>query len=1071
MNLPASSNTFVHQGFFHLRTPLLPGKLFEQWHAAPDKVDFLLKQLDLPELREAIYIGSPGLYERLTEFKKTREEKLIAPGQLQISGMRFDAPGVDPKGNDKLVIALARYIARAAYRCTPFGLFSTVSFGRIAPESNFDGIGSAPIERHVQYDAWIEQSVLAKVIADPEVREALGFFPNPTIVDLDQQYYYTERHASQSRARFVVSRLQKNEAMALAIASAAGGRKVADLAAIIARDCEVDVADAHAFISELIDNQVLLPMLGIPVIGGQRLLGLHAKLQELGHSHHTADLARVLTVIRQKASATPEACLLKDYQFAAETFATTYASGNTRDSLFQIDSRRDFEPALGKDLVDDISVSAQAFFEFGCFRFTGFDEHKKLFTERFGEREVPLELALHSEIGVPFPAQTKVISDLLAGVQLGNSSGEVQSWLDLVRTQILTGHLVQALRHGERSINITDTDIDRIKQGGSARPRAAAAGMFAQAALIGDGKGDMRFVLQQTGGRSGAEMFGRFTPIDQQLRDEVKAMLRRQEEADPERIYAEINHDSGGRVNNILTRATLREYEIVCLGNSALDLDHQIPTSDLLLRLEQGQYRLRSKRLNKEIVPRMTTVHNYSQGSHGMYHFLCALQWQGAHACPPFSWPQAFATVPYLPRVCYRNSVWAPARWRFDKTDAVALARAAARPEDLSAWRTARGLPRFVTLDVADNSLPIDLDNALLVAMLLEEVDKSPQWEVAESLSLNHFAGEMPQYSKEVVVPFMVETPEIPRQKVVLPPLPAADGYRRGIFPPGSAWSYVKVYGGALQADNMLIDTIAPLLNRAQQEGLIDRWFFIRYADPDQHLRVRFHSLVTASRQRVTDELMTALTPALQNYQCTRLALDTYEQERDRYGGPRAISLAEQLFHHDSVLATQLLALLRDSDGLPERWVLTLLGIESWLEAYSLSDEAALQVMTGPRDSFKYEFGIGATQKVQLGTKFRGYRRVIDSHFFADSVPEASQPVFALLRDTLPARRALVNELRALEEAGELQVPLSQMFSSFVHMFCNRMLDANARQHEAVLYDFMVRILMSRQSRKPVERN
>lgn len=1064
MNLAPPSDMLLHQGFFHLRTPLLSSRLFEEWQTAPDKTEFLLKQLEAPLIREAIYVASPSLYERLTEWEKARDQKPTGLA-LQIGGVSFNAPGANFKNDDKFLSALARYVARAAYRCTPFGLFSTVSVGRIGAENDFDGIPNAPIERHVQYDAWIEQSVLSKAIDDPEVRQTLRYSPNATIVDLGGQYYYTEMRRTPSRGRFIVSRIRKNEGVALALATAANGALIGDLAATVARDCEVDIDDAAAFIVELIDNQFLVPDLAIPLIGGQRLQGLHAELESRGQTRHTKDLASLLVGIREKARTMPEASLLSDFREANKVFSAMDFGTNGRDCLFQVDSRRNFVPRLGQDLVDDIRLSAQAYFEFSRYRVTNLDEHKKLFSERFGDREVPLELALHSEIGIPFPTQTKSISDLLDGIYLRNSSGEQQAWIDLVRTQILAKHVTQSLRAGKTSITLTDANIEQVRQS-TPRQKALPSGIFALATLIGDGNGELRFLLQQTSGRSGTEIFGRFTSLDPQLCEEVCKMLRQEEDADPERIYAEINHDCGGRVNNINVRARLRAYEILCLASSSLERDQQIPTSDLLLRLDQGQYRLRSRRLNREVVPRMTTVHNYTQGTHGIYHFLCMLQWQDADPCAPFSWPQAFDTMSFLPRVCYRNSIWAAARWRFDRSDAVALAQAAHSAETLTAWRNTHGLPRFVTLDVADNSLPVDLDNPLLARMLLEEVEKSPKWELAESLTLNHPATAGRQYSKEIVVPFVLRRADALLPKTSLPHLPASDGHRPGVFLPGADWSYVKVYSGALQAENLLLDTIAPLLNRAYQDGLINSWFFLRYADPEQHLRVRFHSTIAANRQHVTDALMTALTPAIHNYQCSKLSIDTYEQELDRYGGASAMPLVESLFHHDSMLAAQLLALLRDENIPVERWVVILLGIENWLQGFSLSNDSALHLMTKIRDSFKEEFSIGAAQKVQLGTKFRGYRRVIDSHFFSAEAPATSQAVLALLRDALPGRRAIVDKLRALEQDGALQLPVDHILSSFVHMFCNRMLEANPRQHEAVLYDFMVRILMSKQSRK-----
>ena len=58
-------------------------------------------------------------------------------------------------------------------------------------------------------------------------------------------------------------------------------------------------------------------------------------------------------------------------------------------------------------------------------------------------------------------------------------------------------------------------------------------------------------------------------------------------------------------------------------------------------------------------------------------------------------------------------------------------------------------------------------------------------------------------------------------------------------FPPGSEWLYAKLYTGIATADDVLLEVIAPLTQEALRRGAADKWFFIRYADPQWHLRLR----------------------------------------------------------------------------------------------------------------------------------------------------------------------------------------------------------------------------------------
>ena len=57
----------------------------------------------------------------------------------------------------------------------------------------------------------------------------------------------------------------------------------------------------------------------------------------------------------------------------------------------------------------------------------------------------------------------------------------------------------------------------------------------------------------------------------------------------------------------------------------------------------------------------------------------------------------------------------------------------------------------------------------------------------------------------------------------------------------GSNWLYFKIYTGYKTADFLLTDIIHPIVQNLQRQNLISHWFFIRYNDPDFHIRIRFY--------------------------------------------------------------------------------------------------------------------------------------------------------------------------------------------------------------------------------------
>jgi thiopeptide-type bacteriocin biosynthesis protein len=1069
--MTAAAAPVLHQNFFHLRMPILPASVFSAWLDAPDRAHFVFEQFKSPTLREALFLASPNLYERLV----ARELAAVGgPGgtvgtitlgntQLQAHGLQH-AP-VEPK----MLAALSRYLARAAYRGTPFGMFSTVTTGRIAGATDFDRIDTARLVRSIQYDAAIEQQLLTVLAAIPEVKQKLSFSTNASVRDMAGAFYFIEQKRGPQRARYLLSRLEKNDALAFAVDSARHGIRLHDLGTAIAAACEVDLADAAEYVDQLVDMQVLVPDLRLPISGGSRMLGLHDQLHALGEQAHTAPLAHLLTRLREQADG-GAANLVEGYQEAYALLRGCGLDCADRDTVFQVDCRRDFPVTLGESTVDDILASAHAMARFMQEPPNDLAEHKQRFRERFDDQEVPLELALHNEFGVPFPLQNQGIVDLLEGVNVRGAQAHGLQPHNVARNRVLTACLERALRAGENTVHLTEADVDAVAAPGDNRS-FVAEGRYALATLYeGAGSGDPAFRVHLVAGRSGGEMLGRFTSIDDVLLGHVRDLFQRQQAQDGECIYAEVVHRNGGRVDNVVTRPNLREYDIVYMGDSSLDQDHQIPVSDLTLRLVDGQYRLRSVRLNKEIVPRSTTAHNFSQGVLSIYQFLCSLQYQDCPGGVAFDWPAAFSSIKRLPRVCYRNSVWASAVWRLDAEDLGALRRASANPDDLRQWRESLGLPRFVTIDMSDNSLPIDFDNPVLVAMLMEEISEAQAATLTESISLNAQAsgdGQLAGTMKEVVIPFLPRTTEAEAVKrAPLPPYqPLAQ--RDNVFLPGSEWSYYKLYCSELNIDNIVVQTVAPLLQRAQARGLIDDWFFVRYADPNRHVRVRFRAPVAAHRHTVDAELTAALAPLLATSVCSKVMMDMYEQETSRYGGTQAMTLAERLFTIDSSLVADLLLLREQCENAPSRWLLALLGIELWLDAFGFTPEECVSLMGKLADEFKAEFGVRAQQKVQLGAKYRGYRADIDRYFFGAGDVAHAQPLLARMRHAQTGMRDVIGQLRTLDEGGGLTVPMTSFAGAILHMHCNRMLDQQQRKQEMVLYDFMVRILASRQSRKP----
>jgi class I lanthipeptide synthase len=246
----------------------------------------------------------------------------------------------------------------------------------------------------------------------------------------------------------------------------------------------------------------------------------------------------------------------------------------------------------------------------------------------------------------------------------------------------------------------------------------------------------------------------------------------------------------------------------------------------------------------------------------------------------------------------------------------------------------------------------------------------------------------------------------------------------------------------------------------------LERWFFVRYGDPDWHLRVRFQGPRAALLGGLLPELHDRLAPFLASGLVARVQLDTYQREIERYGGPAAMPLAEELFHQDSVAALAIVERLEGDEGADARWRLALRGTHDLMVDFGLDLEARLALVTRLRAAYGAEHGAGIEVERQLGKRFRAERPALAQLLAPDPGPDHPlAPGLELLARRSEALVPVVARLRELESQGPLSAPPDEILAAFLHMHANRLLLAQPRSHELVLHDFLVRHYTSEQAR------
>jgi thiopeptide-type bacteriocin biosynthesis protein len=168
----------------------------------------------------------------------------------------------------------------------------------------------------------------------------------------------------------------------------------------------------------------------------------------------------------------------------------------------------------------------------------------------------------------------------------------------------------------------------------------------------------------------------------------------------------------------------------------------------------------------------------------------------------------------------------------------------------------------------------------------------------------------------------------------------------------GDEWLYFKVYTGYKTADTILTDTIYPLSQFFLKEKLIDRWFFIRYSDPQFHLRVRFHFTKKENILPIINNLNITVQSYVNQNLVWKIQTDTYQREIERYG-EELIEHSEKLFHLGSEMICKTITLDSVIQDESQRWLLGLKMIDVLLTDFNYSLQEKRDLLNTLQDNYR----------------------------------------------------------------------------------------------------------------------
>ncbi|WP_455362183.1 lantibiotic dehydratase [Streptomyces sp. SYSU K21746] len=1070
---PAGGTLYRPADFYLLRTPLLPVQEFLALGASGNSDEDAA-----PDGRSE---GEPARLARLRrEGRKLLRQAAARPRIAQAlhigsasvtAGLgRLAADPEDDKRARRAYSTLLRYVTRMATRPTPYGLFAGVTTGLFTEDAGL-ALGRDPVARtRTRADLGWLLALLKETESDPAVRAQLPVTVNPGLYRVgDRAVLPVADVYGEEDNRLADFRITAPAELALRLARVPG-TTYARIVDRIARDIPGATHDkAAAFLAQLWDLHALTSELRPSLSEPLPELALAGRLEAIPAARDVvAGLHTVRTLAGRIDAGRGTAPVSRLTDLTAHQRAMT--PGYTGET-YQLDTAL---AVTGTGLPAEVGAAAaeaaETLLRLGSHppRPQHIAEYHAAFLERYGvDSEVPLLELLSPEAGLDAPTPYTAPARAFPLPPVGEDR-------DRMRELRLAALAAEALSSGAGELEITDERLEQLSvwRAGEHQPRVRPAlDLYVQVAagsaeaLRGD---DWRLVLAPAGMAEGGRTFGRFFDLlDDETLERLRGYARAEEEHCPGTVFAELNYlHPHGRSGNVALHPRLRTHEICVNTAPTVEPAFRIALDDILVGATANRFFLRSARLGRELVVTQSHMLTATQAPN-VCRLLLELSEDGFAPLAGFDWGP-MACAPFLPRVTRGRAVLHPAQWSLT-AERLGLAAGAPLPGAdafhalVSRWRAQWNVPRYVYLVWMDNRLMLDLEHPLATDELREELSRLKS-EGRVQLTLHEAMPGFPgswlrdpdggHYLNEVVVPLLSRDPAHSRRSAVPTRLPAGPGRAPGVestagitdlvqrfrapresrrsHPAGGEWTYLKLYGAATRHEDVIAGPLRELVGALRADGLVDRWFFLRYADPMPHLRIRFR----ASRDEHAATLLTTCLAWANGLIETGLAADVvlagYERELERYGGPEAMDAAERVFEADSDVCAELVAARR------------LGGLD--LDAEAL---CVLAMHTLYRDWGSDPLDSRPTDRALSDGARKHFRRI--QRTLCDLlVPWDAHPDSAARQYAPALERILVRQQSVLAEAGGLIRELAgagrlvgdeqRMLASLAHMRANRFL-------------------------------
>ncbi|MGM1431261.1 lantibiotic dehydratase [Sphingobacterium lactis] len=964
--------------------------------------------------------------------------------------------------NEKFRDTLIKYWLRSCVRCTPFGTFAGNGLIKIdEKKSNLILDNSSNFKRIARLDMNYLYSIIRKLEKIPEIRNKIKFFKNNSVYETFDAFRYPEFSIHNNQRKYSLVSIEKSDYISEVLNSANSGSTLFELSKILSEFTNSTFEDSYEFILQMWNSQLLISELEPCITGSDPFEILLKRLYEI--KCDSIDLKKLSNVFYLLKNIKDINTYLEIENTLGKIFDFKTPKNTIQVDLFLSFKKNIIEKSVIDSLFNQLNKLANSYQKS---KNPILDNFKTKFSQKFENREIPLNIALDAELGIGYSGLnngTIAGNDLIDDIPHFSSNQDNTNFIEFnkIHKYVLYKYH-EYLENNLEIIEIKESEL--LSNEKDKLPQTPFSMYLIGSFLKKDQKFndiDFLFDLHGISGPSGANLLGRFAYGDEKLEEFSKLILKDEENDNPNIIFAEIAHVPEDRIGNILLRPSLRNFEIPYLGKSGSSFNNQIFIDDIMVSVVGNEVILRSLRFNKRIIPRLTTAHNFNSNKNlPIYKFLCDLQNQNMYY--PIFWDWGILkNQKHLPRVVYKNIIVKKASWLVNIGDILRMDSVKSCDSDaVSLYIKNRKIPSSVLIKQNDNKLLVDFDTNEGIEIFIKFLKKYSQLELEEFLFnkdncvvKDHLGN---PFTNEVVIPFKNPTSK-DDSDIIFKNENFINVNRK--FSPGTEWLYFKMYCGSKISENILKGPILDFIERNLNKNGFERFFFIRYKDTEPHIRIRFYNSKKKLNEIVQRDFTKILQPYIDNNLIHSLVVDTYVQEIERYSD-KFIEDSEKIFYNDSLAVLKIIKLLNGNENL--KLFLAMRGIDQLLNDFQYDLIEKLKILKIISEQMFLIFGGHSSLRNKINSKYKNIQKEVFRYMNKENDESNDiQKYISIFNARTEMNSDIVSSIINRTSSADPRKVFNELIPSYLHMFINRFFISQQIKHELIIYMFLERYYTS----------